>query len=267
MANTGQIIKSKTTERFTTIPNEICKSLDLTMEEKGMMAFLLSLPADWVLYRQNMYNSMPDGKTTIDRIFRSLQKKGYILSVRVHDTTTGKFLGWNHIVYDEPSVPKVENTDNGKHRERENPISVNTEVGKSHSILNTNINTNEIINTNKRLKTKDKSVLVFISPEWSELWAGWCEYKETEFRDRYKSEKSEQVAIDKLVEISGQDLTKARQIVQQSIANRWKGLFETKNIKNDTTKSNYDKYLERRKEVHDYVAELDRIRGFGPGTL
>jgi len=119
----------------------------------------------------------------------------------------------------------------------------------------------------KESKIKNDRVLVFISPEWSELWAGWCEYKETEFRDRYKSEKSEQVAIDKLVEISGQDLTKARQIVQQSIANRWKGLFETKNIKNDTTKSNYDKYLERRKEVHDYVAELDRIRGFGPGTL
>ena len=264
MANTGQIIKSKTTERFTTIPNEICKSLELTMEEKGMMAFLLSLPSDWVLYRQNLYNSMSDGKSTIDRVFRSLQKKGYILSVRVHDTTSGKFLGWNHIVYDEPSVPKIENTDNGKYRERENPISVNTDVGKSAYILNTNNNTNEILYTNKRLKTKDKSVLVFISPDWSELWAGWCDYKETEFRDKYKSEKSEQVAIDKLVEMSGQDLTKARQIVQQSIANRWKGLFEIKNIKNDTTQSNSDLYAQRRAEMYEIAAIIDRERGIRP---
>lgn len=37
--------------------------------------------------------------------------------------------------------------------------------------------------------------------------------------------------------------------------------------KNDTTKSNFDKYVERRNEVIDYVAELDRVRGFGPGTI
>lgn len=34
--------------------------------------------------------------------------------------------------------------------------------------------------------------------------------------------------------------------------------------KNDTTKSNFDKYVERRNEVIDYVAELDRVRGFRP---
>lgn len=37
--------------------------------------------------------------------------------------------------------------------------------------------------------------------------------------------------------------------------------------KHDTTKSNFDKYVERRNEVIDYVAELDRVRGFGPGTI
>lgn len=37
--------------------------------------------------------------------------------------------------------------------------------------------------------------------------------------------------------------------------------------KNDTTKSNYDKYIERRNEVIDYVAELDRVRGFGLGEV
>ena len=116
----------------------------------------------------------------------------------------------------------------------------------------------------KESKVKEGRVLVFVSPDWSELWAGWCEYKETEFRDKYKSEKSEQVAIDKLVEMSGQDLTKARQIVQQSIANRWKGLFEIKNIKNDTTKSNSDLYAQRRAEMYEIAAIIDRERGIRP---
>ena len=116
----------------------------------------------------------------------------------------------------------------------------------------------------KESKVKEGRVLVFISPDWSELWTGWCEYKETEFRDKYKSEKSEQVAIDKLVEMSVQDLTKARQIVQQSIANRWKGLFNLQNSKNDTTKSNSDVYAQRRAEMYEIAAIIDRERGIRP---
>lgn len=264
MANTGQIIKSRTAEKYTTIPNDICKSLDLSMEEKGMMAFLLSLPADWVLYRQNIYNSLKDGKSTIDRVFRSLQKKGYILSVRVHDKQTGKFLGWNHVVYNEPAIPIKQSTDNGIHREWENPTSVNTDIGKSTPIQKKDINTNEILNTNEIIKTKPEGVLVFISLEWEMLWQGWSDYKKTEFREKYKSKQSEQIAINKLVQMSGENIDKARKIVEQSIANRWKGLFEIKTIKNDTTKSNADIYAERRAEMHKYAEQLDRLRGIRP---
>lgn len=116
----------------------------------------------------------------------------------------------------------------------------------------------------KESKVKEQRVLSFISPEWAELWAGWCEYKETEFRDKYKSDKSEQVAISNLVEMSGEDLTKARQIVQQSIANRWKGLFNLQNTKNDTTKSNIDLYAQRRAEMHEIAAIIDKQRGIRP---
>lgn len=140
--NTGQIIKSKTTERFTTLPNDVIKSKDLTLEEKGLLSYLLSLPSDWVLYRQNLYNSLPDKKGTIDKCFKGLQQKGYIVSVKVHDKTTGKFKGWNHVVYDIPA-------DNGEYRVREIPSSEITDVGESAPILNTNVlqNTNLILNT------------------------------------------------------------------------------------------------------------------------
>ena len=76
--NTGQIIKSRTTERFTTLPNDLIKSKGLTLDEKGLLSYLLSLPADWVLYKQNLYTSLPDKKGSIDRAFKNLQKKNYI---------------------------------------------------------------------------------------------------------------------------------------------------------------------------------------------
>jgi len=141
--NTGQIIKSRTTERFTTLPNEVIKSKDLSLEDKGLLSYLLSLPSDWVIYKQNLYNSLPDKKGSIDRSFKSLQKKGYILSVKVHDQKTGRFIGWNHVVYDIPAeVEKIQQS--------ENPTSENTEIGESAPILNTNVllNTNLIQKTN-----------------------------------------------------------------------------------------------------------------------
>jgi hypothetical protein len=142
--NTGQIIKSRTTERFTTLPNDVIKSKELTLSEKGLLSYLLSLPADWVIYKQNLYNSLPDKEGTIDKTFKALQTKGYIISVRVHDKNTGKFMGWNHVVYDIPAESE-------KHRDGQTPTSEFTDIGESSPILKTNVlqKTNIIQKTNR----------------------------------------------------------------------------------------------------------------------
>ena len=106
LMNTGQIVKGKRTHDFAIIPNEISQSKDLTMEEKGMLCFLLSLPESWVLYKKNLYNQMLDGKHAVDRVFKSLQEKGYVLSCRQIDARTGRLEGWNHIVYDSPQLDR-----------------------------------------------------------------------------------------------------------------------------------------------------------------
>lgn len=137
-----------------------------------------------------------------------------------------------------------------------------------NEIVNEHINKDIIINKEKTQKIKiDKEPLVFISPDWESLWQGWADYKKTEHRDGYKSAKTEQVAINKLVEMSGGDLRKAQEIVKQSIANRWKGLFTIKQNANVTTKSNFDKYQQRYNELAEWADEYDRQRGFRPGQV
>lgn len=59
-------------------------------------------------------------------------------------------------------------------------------------------------------------------------WDGWKQYKKAEFNERYKSKKTEQSAINKLFEISKGDFAAAEKIIEQSISNRWKGLFPLK---------------------------------------
>lgn len=126
--NTGQIIKAKRKHGFSVLPNELTQSSGLTLEEKGMLAFLLSLPDDWVLYKKNLYDRLPDGKHTIDRVFKSLQEKGYIFSKRQVDEATGKMVGWNHVVYDSPQenyrdqvLPISGFIDIGENRQSEEP--------------------------------------------------------------------------------------------------------------------------------------------------
>jgi hypothetical protein len=62
----------------------------------------------------------------------------------------------------------------------------------------------------------------------SNIWDKWKEYKRAEFGFKYKSEVSEAAARKQLLKLSGGDMETAVQIVEQSISNGWKGLYELK---------------------------------------
>jgi hypothetical protein len=140
--NTGQIIKAKSERDFTMLSNRLLQDCTLTIEEKGLLVYLLSLPCDWILYKKNLPEKTGESKGTIDRVFKQLQEKKYITSVKVIDNDTKLFKGWNHIVYE---VPTSEETDI-----RETPTSAFTDLGQSMpiQILNTNTKNNNNTNTN-----------------------------------------------------------------------------------------------------------------------
>jgi hypothetical protein len=60
------------------------------------------------------------------------------------------------------------------------------------------------------------------------VWDKWLNYKKTEHREYYKTLNTEQAAFDKLYEFSMGDVKIAEEIINQSITNRWKGIFEIK---------------------------------------
>jgi len=123
------------------------------------------------------------------------------------------------------------------------------------------------VKESKLKEIKEESPLVFISNEWQELWEGWVEHKRNQFKDKYKTKQSEQIAINQLVELAGGELETAQEIVKASVSNLWKGLFKLKANTNVTTQSgnkpsNYDLYEQRRQELHKWAAEIDKQRGF-----
>lgn len=99
----------------------------------------------------------------------------------------------------------------------------------------------------KLKKTKEKEeVLSFLNMHWeSEIftnaWITWKEYKKTQHNFKYKTNETEQVALDQLLKLSEGLEIQALEIIQTSIANGWKGFFQ---LKKKEVKTQTDIYAE-----------------------
>ena len=75
-------------------------------------------------------------------------------------------------------------------------------------------------------------VFPFLSDEFKELWNNWKVYRKNEFKKNYKTAQSEQAALKNVCKLSSGNEDVAKEIIMQSIANQWQGLFELKNSNN-----------------------------------
>ena len=107
---------------------------------------------------------------------------------------------------------------------------------KSKSYVNHMGNGNEdgngIEKEDKNRVKELKIVFPFNTEKFKIAWNAWKQYKKDQHKFIFKGEHSEQVALKELSEKSGHIETIAINIIQQSIANGWKGLFELKNNNN-----------------------------------
>lgn len=78
--------------------------------------------------------------------------------------------------------------------------------------------------------------LPFKNSEFESAWNDWKEYKQSQHKFKFKSQKSEQTALNQLSELSKNSSDIAIKIINQSIANGWKGFFELKNLNNGNNK-------------------------------
>lgn len=78
---------------------------------------------------------------------------------------------------------------------------------------------------------KDEMSISSVPIEWQPIVSVWLDYKRTR-RESYKSAASVAAFQNKLVQLSGGDLNVAAQIINQSIAMNWAGIFSLKTDKN-----------------------------------
>lgn len=115
------IIKRRVTKGFVQIPNEVVRDKRLSLDEHGMLHYLLSLPDDWEVNLKQLETYWGIGRDRRQRIFRALHKSGWARLERL-ESEDGVFLGRRWIIGDEPGPEQqdedvVDDEDIGEARE------------------------------------------------------------------------------------------------------------------------------------------------------
>ena len=109
------------------------------------------------------------------------------------------------------------------------PVSVSVSVSDSVSVIDSV--SDSVIN------------LPFDSKRFSNAWSLWKDYKKKDFRFTFKSAISESSALSKLHKMSEGHEENALLIIEQSVANGWKGFFQLSKSQNKKSNEPSQDYM------------------------
>ena len=105
--------------------------------------------------------------------------------------------------------------------------------------------------------------LPFVSKEFEKIWFDWKDYKEKQFKFTYRTTQSELATLQELKNLSNGQEDQAIKIINQSMANGWKGLFNLKEDAKGT--SNNQRKLTKGEQFNLDGYNLINATTFGAG--
>lgn len=109
-------VRTRKDRNYTMLDNTFLRDERLSAGAKGVFAYLLFLPEDWVIYQSELANHFSNGRDSIRNIILELEKFGYIIKEKVR-ANNGTFGGYSYKIIETPA-------------ESDNPERVNRD-GKS----------------------------------------------------------------------------------------------------------------------------------------
>ena len=125
------VVKKKTD--YTVISNVFLRDENLSLKSKGLLAYVMSLPNDWVLYVSELANHHKDGISAIYSSFKELIQLGYVRLKR--ERIDGKLAGVEYIISETPILLNQDlETLNLENLNQENQTLLNTNNNKVNNI-------------------------------------------------------------------------------------------------------------------------------------
>lgn len=96
------IVRSKRTESFSIISNQVLADERISFRAKGILVYLLGKPDNWQVSERHLATLGHEGVTAVRGALKELETAGYILRQR-RQAANGRF-EWKSVVYDEPQA-------------------------------------------------------------------------------------------------------------------------------------------------------------------
>lgn len=261
MEKSGNFYIEEAESDFKKVHKSIIQDKDIDCLTLGIYVKILVLGKTWQLNIKGLSSYFGLSDMKIRRSISLLEKKGYIARKPIQDESTGKMSGWVYIVYAKPLKQeertcaglKTEYPENRQHGYPTTRLSDNAETG---GLLNNRLKEDIDLKEYNRLKeqkeNEDKSSskktydLSFVDGKYMSTFTEWLEYK-AERKEKYKTESSLKACYNRLLKLSGDNPQIAAEIVQQSIANNYAGLFEYKEMRTQKPKPKTQEEINREK--------------------
>lgn len=114
---------------YTRISNHYLRDESLSLDAKGLLTLMLSLPEDWDYSITGLTNFISDGRVCVANTIRELEEHGYIRR-RQNRGENGAFAKNEYWIYE---VPQTEETPNAENTEAENTDSTESKYMESTS--------------------------------------------------------------------------------------------------------------------------------------
>lgn len=234
-------IRVEKNKNYTTISNVFLRDERLSLKAKGFLAMIMSLKDDWDFTIEGFVNITKEGEAAIYTAIKELKDFGYCKEEKIRDEKK-RIVGNEYTFYEEP---KTQSADNQLDCENQDLGFLNQANQGQISTTNNNTN-NKVLNEIKekednklssKKKVNNQDVLAQydindVPSEFVDVVRDWCQYKR-ERKERYKTQSSFMAMVKRLIKLSSNNVDKAKEIIEQSIANNYAGLFELKQRSNN----------------------------------
>lgn len=196
---------------YTSMSNYHLKDERLTLKAKGLLSLMLSLPEEWDYSVRGLEKICLESKNTINSILNEIERYGYLKRKRIYEN--GKITNWEYLIFEKSQ------TEYNLHPKNEDIENQDIENWDNNKILN-----NKILNNNKKEIIKEKRY--FEDDNLNDLFKDFLS-----MRKKIKAVNSDRAITLLINKLSKYDDKTKIKMIENSIENSWKGIYELKEEK------------------------------------
>lgn len=266
------VIRVNKSKDYTVMSNYHFKDKNLSLKAKGLLSQMLSLPEDWDYSIEGLASINKEGVKAIRAGLQELEELGYLKRTRVNDSN-GRF-DYIYDIYEKPEPQDIQQEDSQEldlpYTQKGNTVEDLPYTQKGHTLkghtlkgrqLNTKESNTKILNTDIKKERKNSyediiDSLVF-DPKLKEALIEFIKMRK--LIKAPLTDNALELLIKKLNKLSSDPQIQV-EIVEQSIANSWRGIFPLKvdTAKASTTNAVTQKFNTTKSWYESRVKEVEK---------